>query len=234
MSVPSSGQTAADDSRRTAARVWFGLTAFAVAAGLVIQVPVSAANTEGFFADPLARGLNTFAFFTVQSNIIVGVTSLLLWLRLDRGSAVFAVFRLIGVVAITVTGVVYHTLLRGLFDLTAWGTVADMLLHTVVPLLGLGGWLLLGPRRLTSWRVVGLTVLFPLMWGLFTLVRGPLVGRFYPYPFVDVGELGYARVLLNCLGIGLGFLALAGALHLLDPRLPGVRAADAEGITRAA
>ena len=42
----------------------------------------------------------------------------------------------------------------------------------------------------------------------------------YPYPFVDVDELGYARVLVNCLGVTLLFLALAGLAMLADRRLP--------------
>jgi len=49
-----------------------------------------------------------------------------------------------------------------------------------------------------------------------TLVRGPLVGGFWPYPFVDVDELGWAQVLLNCGAVAVLFVGLAAAAHGLD------------------
>ena len=60
-----------------------------------------------------------FAFFTVQANLLVGATTLLLAIRLDRSSLVFGTFRLIGLVAITVTGIVYHVALSSLLTLQA-------------------------------------------------------------------------------------------------------------------
>jgi hypothetical protein len=59
---------------------------------------------------------------------------------------------------------------------------------------------------------------YPLLWLAFTLIRGEGVG-FYPYPFVDVSEHGYGRVLLNCLFVALLFLALAAGANLLDRRI---------------
>jgi hypothetical protein len=56
---------------------------------------------------------------------------------------------------------------------------------------------------------------YPLLWLVFTLIRGEGTG-FYPYPFVDVGLHGYGRVLLNCLFVALLFLALAAGATLLD------------------
>src|SRR5260370_9858861 len=79
----------------------------------------------GRFPPGVERGFNTFAFFTVQSNLIVGATTGLLALRLDRPSTVFRTFRLIGLVAITVTGVVYHVALASISTLaasTSWCT----------------------------------------------------------------------------------------------------------------
>jgi hypothetical protein len=56
------------------------------------------------------------------------------------------------------------------------------------------------------------------LWLVFTLIRGEAVG-FYPYPFVDVGDLGYPKVLVNCLLVALLFLVLAFGATLLDRRL---------------
>jgi hypothetical protein len=59
---------------------------------------------------------------------------------------------------------------------------------------------------------------YPLLWLAFTLIRGEPTG-FYPYPFVDVGEHGYAKVLPNCLVGAVLFLALAAGATLLDRRI---------------
>lgn len=196
-------------------RWWFGLTAIAVLIGLVVQVLVTADLDTGFFDTPTKRALNVFAFFTIQSNIIVGVTSLLLALRLDRTSIVFRVARLTGIVAITITFVVFHAVLKKLLDLESWALVADNLLHTIVPILAVIGWLVFGPRRLTSRRVLWLSAVFPIAWCTFTLIRGAIVG-WYPYPFIDVNVLGYGKVFVNCVWIAVLYLGVAAALTTFD------------------
>ena len=50
----------------------------------------------------------------MQSNIIVGVTCLMLALSLDRPSTAFRVIRLDGLLGIVVTFVVFHVALKSL------------------------------------------------------------------------------------------------------------------------
>jgi hypothetical protein len=199
------------------ARPWFGATALAVLVGIVIQAFVTA-NTAGRFNPATARVLNLLAFFTIESNLIVGATSLLLALRPDRRSTLFRTFWLIGVVAIALTGIVYHVALRGLFDLDSWAQAADVILHTAVPILAVLGWLMFGPRGCTSPGIVRLTVLFPACYMAFTLVRGAFI-HWYPYPFADVDALGYGRVITNSVWISLLFVGLGAGAHALDQRL---------------
>ena len=120
-------------------RIWFGATALCVAGGVTISVLTAAHSSTGHFHTSVERAFNTFAFFTIQSNLIVGGTALLLALKPDRSSSVFATFRLIGVVAIAVTGLVYHVALASLFDLQGWDRLAIQLVHTVVPILAVTG-----------------------------------------------------------------------------------------------
>lgn len=122
--------------------------------------------------------------------------------------------------AITVTFVVFHVALSRLLDLDTRAQTANQLQHTVVPVLAVVGWLAFGPRGLTSGRVVVLAVVFPLLWVAFTMVRGPLASHWYPYPFVDVAALGYARVAANTLWVAVLFVGLAAAAAALDRRLP--------------
>ena len=208
-------------------RVWHATSALVVVAALVIQIPITAAATGGAFDTPAARVANLFTFFTILTNILVAVTGAALALAPDRRSTLLSVLRLDAVLGIAVTGIVHHTLLADLYDLRGAEAFADLLFHTVSPVLGVLGWLIFGPRRLVDRRVVALAMLYPLAWLAFTLVRGAVIG-WYPYPFVDVDALGYARVALNCVGITALFLVLAVALLGIDrlltrgsPGLPG-------------
>jgi hypothetical protein len=195
--------------------MWHGLTAVLVIAALAMSLAQAAIADGGTFSSPVVRAFNVFAFFTIQSNVIVCVTCLLLALRPDRSSLLFRTFRLDGVVMIVITAVVYHTALAGLFDLHGWRLVSDQLVHTVVPAFAILGWLVFGPRGLITWRVVGLSAIYPILWVVFTLVRGA-IGHWYPYPFIDIDELGYLRVSLTLLGITAAFVALAAAAFGLD------------------
>jgi hypothetical protein len=208
----------ASRSRAKWARMWFGATAACVAAGVIISVFTAAHNSSGHFRTPVERAFNTFAFFTVQSNLIVGATTLLLAVKPSRSSVVFATFRLIGLVAIVVTGVVYHVALASILDLEGWDELGNQLVHTVVPILAVAGWFMFGPRGLTSARVVGWSLVFPFCWIGFTLIRGAFV-HWYPYPFIDVTTLGYGGTLLNCLWVSLLLLGIAAAANAVDRRL---------------
>ena len=202
-----------------AGRVWSGVTAALVAIGIVMQCFVTANGSEGFYRENPERVFNVFAYFTIQSNLLLGATCLLLALQPDRPrSTLFKTLRLNGVLCIAVTGIVYHVALAGTDDLSGWASVANLIIHTVTPILGVLGWLLFGPRRETDWSIVGWSLIYPLLWLAFTLIRGEGNG-FYPYPFVDVSEHGYGRVLLNCLFVALLFLALAAGTTLLDRRI---------------
>lgn len=200
-------------------RLWFAATAVVVAVGLAVQLVATARLDSGYFDSQAGRIVNVFCFFTVQSNLIVLVTSALLAVRVNRLPTWLWVLRLDGVLCIAVTFVVFHVALASLQDLEGLAKLADFLLHTASPVLCVLGWLLFGPRSRTSWRTVRLAVLFPAAWLVFALVRGPLVGGYYPYPFLDVGEHGYPRVLLNSLVVAVLFLGLAAGAHLLDRRL---------------
>ena len=177
--------------------------------------------------------LNVFVFFAIQSNLLVGATTLLLAIRLERTSLAFRVFRLMGIVGITVTGIVYHVAIRAFLELDRWALVADHLLHTVVPVLAIVGWILYGPRRLTSPRVAWLTVLFPLVWFTFTLTRGAIID-WPPYTLIDVNHLGYFKVAVNARWIALLVFGLAACATSFDgwrdrALRPGVPEPNAEG-----
>ena len=197
------------------ARPWFAATAFCAFAGVVISAITAANNSGGHFHPAAARAANAFAFFTIQSNLLAGLGSLLLALRPERDSQSFAVLRLTGVTAITVTGVVFHAVLARTLDLAGWDALGNELVHTVVPIMTVVGWLAVGPRRIVTARTVWLSLIFPLCWLAFTLIRGA-IAHWYPYPFIDVTTLGYFRAAVNCVWVALLLLGLSAGAKLLD------------------
>ena len=221
-----------DDARL--ARALFGATSLIVTVGLVLQLVLSitADSGEGYFESTPDRIVNFFSFFTVLSNITVAVTTGLLAVRLDRRSTLLRTLRLDGLVAIAVTGVVFHLTLSDLQELTGWNAFADFVLHTLSPILAVLGWLIFGPRGALSRRIVVLAVIGPVIWIAYALVRGANVqdrfgDDYYPYPFMDVQEHGYPVVLVNVSIVAVLFLAISFGALALDRRLRGVRAVEA-------
>jgi hypothetical protein len=201
------------------ARSWFAATAFCAFAGVVISAVNAANSSIGHFHPAAARAANTFAFFTIESNLLVGLGSLLLAIRPNRRSSTsFAVLRLSGLTAITVTGIVFHAVLARTLDLAGWEAFGNELVHTVVPIMTVVGWLVAGPRGLISARTVWLSLIFPLGWLAFTLIRGA-IAHWYPYPFIDVTKLGYFKAAINCVWVAVLLLGLSAGAKLLDGRL---------------
>jgi hypothetical protein len=202
-------------SSESSARTWFGLIAAITLVGLVIQVAMVWNNNAGHFATPASRIFNLLFFFTILSNIITMITSGLLYQNLHRSSTIFRVSRLSGLVGIIVTGIIYHAALSELSHLKGWDSVANVILHYVVPITAVLGWLAFGPRGMTTIRIVGLSIIYPVAYCAVTLIRGPIVD-WYPYPFMDVTAHGYGRVAVNCVFVAVLVVAVAFVIHRLD------------------
>ncbi len=208
-------------------RGWHLLTAVVTTAALVLQlwlVVDGAATLVDNQAPPTGTALvRFFSYFTVLSNILVAGTTWTLALGRERDATWWRVLRLDAVVGILVTGVVHWFLLRPLLHLTGASYVADKLLHVVVPVLAVVGWLVLGPRGRVRAGDVVLALAFPVLYLAWTLLHGA-VSDWYPYPFISVTEHGYAQVLLTSAVLALAFVGLCLGARALDPRLDHVGA----------
>ena len=92
--------------------------------------------------------------------------------------------RLNALTGITITALVHWFLLHPLDDFRGLLWASDTLIHIIVPVLVVLGWLVFGPRRRISVRVVVLGLVWPVLWLLFfTLVVGRITG-WYPYFFL--------------------------------------------------
>lgn len=186
---------------------------------MVIQVRAVARLETGFFDSDLERVANIMCFFTIWSNLLVGATSAMLAVRLHRRSFVFGVLYLSAVLMIVVTFVVVIVALDPISQYEGKAAAADFLTHKLVPVMAVVGWLVFGPRNLAAPAVVRAWVAIPLAWVVFTLLRGPLASDYYPYPFVDVVDLGYGRVLINMILVAGLFFGLALAASRVDEAL---------------
>ncbi|MBD5787178.1 Pr6Pr family membrane protein [Cellulosimicrobium terreum] len=165
------------------------------------------------------RVVRLFSYFTIQSNVLVGLVAVLLAVDPRRDGRVFRVARLDALLCIAVTGIVYNTVLRGIQDLSAAGQVSNLLLHVLSPLLAVAAWGLVGPRPRVSPATVWWSVAYPLAWIAYTFVRGAVVG-WYPYPFLDVAAIGLGRAVVNTVVVAVVFVALAWLVRAVDRRLP--------------
>ncbi len=109
-------------------------------------------------------------------------------------------------VYIFVVGLVYNLVLRQLWSPLGWQWVADNLLHVVTPILYLLYWWQFVPDKPQRWKLALLWLLYPAIYFVYAIIRGQLEGV-YPYPFIDVNQLGFQKVFINALIIMLLFLA---------------------------
>jgi hypothetical protein len=206
------------------ARLCFGIT-FAIAAfsfGLQFVQ-----DWLGVWDDPgtvepshTVRLWRFLSYFTTQANLLVVATSLSLARRPDRDGRGWRVARLNALAGITITALVHWFLLHPLDNFHGWLWASDTLVHIVVPIMVVLCWLVFGPRRRISIRVVLLGLIWPFAWLLYTLSVGGITG-WYPYFFLDVGQSGPGVVALYCAAILILLLAVSCLFWLGDRWLPG-------------
>jgi len=122
---------------------------------------------------------------------------------------------------IVLVGVVYHLLLASIHHPEGVQWYANQLLHTVVPAAVFLEWLFGSAERNTRFVQAFAWQLYPMAYVAYTLIKGAVTG-FYPYPFMDVNQLGYVGVAQQQVGLFIAFtltsLAFVG-LGKLQTRL---------------
>ena len=202
-------------------RIAMALNAVVAAVALAIKFGEAATTADPQFSSIFGRVANELCYFTIQSNIIVLVVCTALAWRPERWRSIAGVPRLVGLVCITVTGIVYYALLAGDQNFVGIAKVGDILAHAVSPLMYVGTWLVLGPRgRLKRHDAVQMVV-FPVLWVALTLVRGAFI-HIYPYDFVDVQANGYVAVIVTIAALTAAAGGLAAAAVSFDMRRTGL------------
>jgi len=167
----------------------------------------------------LAARLGRFVcYFTIQSNVLVAVTSLVLARDPARDGRTWRAVRLAAILGITITAVVHFVLLRPLLDLDGLDALADTLLHKVVPVLAVAAWVGWGPRPRIDRRTILSALIWPVAWLALTLVVRQATG-WVPYPFLDADENGWGAVAVSCIAVTALFVVAALGASALDRRM---------------
>ncbi|WP_432549020.1 Pr6Pr family membrane protein [Kineococcus arenarius] len=163
--------------------------------------------------------MRLFSYFTIQSNVLVLAAAASLTLRPDRDGPAWRVLRLDALLGITITGVVYATVLGPGLQHSGVDWWVNAAVHYVSPVASVLGWLLFGPRPRLDRRTLVLAFAWPLAWVAWTFAHGAATG-WYPYPFLDASAIGVPAALAGTGAVLVAGVVLAGVLRLLDTRLP--------------
>ena len=157
------------------------------------------------------KSVEFFSYFTILSNMLAAAA---LTAPLVAPTSRFAIWaeesgpRASVATYLTITAVVYHTMLAWQWHPQGLRLASDAILHTIVPAAYLIDLAVLGGQGPARWIAAAKAMAFPALFGVWTLVHGALSG-FYPYPFMNVAKRGYPAVVLTMVEMSLAFAVVA-------------------------
>ncbi|QBX38023.1 hypothetical protein E4M02_06385 [Brevundimonas sp. S30B] len=198
------------------ARAWRTLFALIGAGALALQYGLMiGGQPAGAVGDATLR---FFSFFTILTNVlvVVALAAPVLWERTGLGRwAGSEGVRAAVALYIGVVGLIYHLLLARVWDPQGWQLVADVALHTIMPLAFWADWLLFTPKGRLRWIDPLKWLAYPLAYTGWTLVHG-LTSSWWPYWFLNVDQQGWWRT-AGWAGLVLAvFLVIGLFLVMLD------------------
>ena len=176
------------------------------------------------FATHTQMGLNVvnfFSYFTILSNLFAGIVLVFGAFQLiahRQPSASTDLIRGMVVVNMAVVGILFSVLLRDveLGYLSPWINTVH---HYIMPIAVVLEWLIQPPRTKLGKRQLLLCQVFPLLYLIYVLTRGAIVG-WYPYPFFNPANVGgYGGVTAYIIGIMVVFVVAGWLLFTLGNKL---------------
>jgi len=175
--------------------LFLAIITVAGAIALTIQLGFAITKTSISTTESIVR---YFSYFTIQSNIFVTIcaTSLFIkpqskWGRFFSSAEVSSAIT----VYIIIVGLVYNIVLRKLYHLHGSERFANELLHVFIPVTFVLYWTIFVPKKQLNWNVFP-WLIYPLLYGIYVLIRGAFV-NYYPYPFLNVLQIGYPKVMIS-------------------------------------
>ena len=204
---------------------WFGLGLGLILTAFNVYPPVNAppglfgVNPDGL-AGLVGRVVDSMSAFTNLSNIIVAIVFTMLARNPDRGGRVWHAVRMDSLVMISITGLIYALVLASNAQVVGLEIIGNTLKHIIVPVMTVGLWLIVGPRRQLSFVSIFTAGIIPMIWVSYTLIRGHFIEK-YPYDFVNVVTYGLPAVLTNIAGVAALGIVLGLVFWAIDRLISG-------------
>ncbi len=150
---------------------------------------------------PLIESLvQFFSFFTILTNLLVTIYCTVNLLSSNQKNQTNLFLKQETLTALTVfilmVGTVYHLVLKSLWNPEGLLMITDEIHHTFVPLGTLALWIVSKNNKSGNLKSLYGWLLYPFLYLSIILINGSF-SDFYPYPFLNVTELGLGRVMVN-------------------------------------
>lgn len=198
--------------KKTAAII---LAIIALVGVLATTISAGLDHLESFFGS----ALSTLKYFTIQSNLIISAYFFAFFVRANKPADGFD--RWLGgvTVYITITGLVFVTLLQSIWHPTGLGLLGNILNHYLVPILSLGFLISFRKDYRFSYKDILWWMIYPLGYAAFMWIHGRLTGD-YIYPFFDIASIGIGGFLIAFFGILALFFILSLCAVSLTKKKP--------------
>lgn len=176
---------------------------------VIFQYDLMLANSTNPLLETTIR---FFSFFTILTNSIVAVYfSRIAFNHLKNKKITSTNFGTLTAITvyITIVGLVYQLILRHIWNPTGLQKIVDELLHSVNPVLVIIYWFLNRKNNTLKYQQISSWLLFPLIYLFYVLIRG-YFSNFFPYPFLNIDNIGLMKVIINAIGMTALFAFISG------------------------
>ncbi len=185
---------------------------------LVLQFILLLNGPESGAAPVSALVIKFFSYFTILTNLLVAFSLSVSFAGPTTGLSRFFAgvsTRSAITVYILAVGIIYNLVLRSLWNPRGAQLAADVLLHQVTPAAYTLYWLFFVKKGQLKWNQPLNWLIYPVVYLIYVLIRGEITGQ-YPYPFVDISQIGYQQAFLNILAVAGAFVLLSALLLVTD------------------
>ena len=154
------------------------------------------------------------AYFTLTTNLLVAVTCVMLLVAPNaRLGEFFGRSKTLTATTtyIMVVGIIYNVLLRIIWKPEGLQLIVNELLHAIIPILFLMYWLAFVKKNDLKWSDIWLWLLYPLIYTIYIFIFGAIT-NFYPYPFINLAQLGLVKTIINACGVTVFFIIISLSL----------------------
>lgn len=193
-----------------------------------IKILIIISSGLGVFLNVIQEGFsfNSLIYFTQQSNLLVFIVYLIFLFYDKKFNHRDITILYQAVVAIVLTGFVYHFMLRPILDNTSilGNGFSDILVHTITPILVIFERWKFSKKDVIQRKQPIYWLVFPMFYFVFTIVYAALGGVFhkgteyesnYPYFFLNFDENGFGYFI----GVVVLVLLIGYSIYFLNRRI---------------